>query len=407
MPAFDYIAYDKRGKRVSGIISADSDRHARRLLRDQALLPSNVVVLAQVRQAGRSTWQGSSWGKSRISIFDLSLLLQQLAILLQSGLPLVEALGMTIEQAETRQQKRIVESWRAQILEGRSLSEALRRGQYLVPESVLAGLGVGEESGHLPEVMLRLAGELEHSAENSRTLKRALIYPTTLLVSSILVIGLMMIHVVPKIAVIFASSQREMPLVTRIVIALSGLVQQHGWWLLLVSMALLVGGKLLLCHQHIRQRWHRLLLDIPGLGRWLRMAALADWSRSLGTLLHNGVPALSSLKIAAAVVKNLELRARMNAVTERIRQGSSLQKALQENQVGSGFLIHMVGSGEASSELDTMLLKVADYYALRLAAAVEVFLKVINPVLIVLMGLVILSVVAAVMLPIMDMNNMI
>jgi len=406
MPAFDYIAYNRRGKRVSGVISADSDRQARRLLREQDLLPSNLAVLAQEKNAATSPWY-RSLGRSRVSVFDLSLLLQQLAILLQSGLPLVDALRMTIEQAETRQQKRIVESWRAQIMEGRSLSEALRRSHYLVPESVLAGLGVGEEGGHLPEVMRRLAEELEHSAENSRTLKRALIYPATLLVSSALTIGIMMVYVVPKIAVIFASSQREMPLITRIVMAFSEICRQHGWWLALVLVALIVCSKVLLSKPHIKQRWHHLLLQTPGLGHWLRMAALADWSRSLGTLLHNGVPALSALKIAAAVVNNHELRARMDTVTERMRQGSSLQHALQESGAGSGFLVHMVGSGEASSELDTMLLRVADYYALRLESAVEVFLKVINPLLIILMGLVILSVVAAVMLPIMDMNNMI
>jgi general secretion pathway protein F len=406
MPAFDYIAYNRRGKRTSGVISADSDRHARRLLRSQDLLPSNVSEMEQSTDKG--TLPGySSWGRRRISVFDLSLLLQQLAILLQSGLPLVEALRMTIEQAETRQQKRIVESWCAQIMEGRSLSEALRRSQYQVPESVLAGLGVGEESGHLPEVMQRLAEELEHASENSRTLKRALIYPATLLATSVFTVGIMMVYVVPKIAVIFATSKREMPLITRVVMTLSEFTRHHGLWLALLVLAMVAGGNLLLREAGIKQRWHRLLLQTPGLGPWLRMAALADWSRSLGTLLHNGVPALSALKIAAAVVNNLELRARLNNVTERMRKGSSLQKALHESGAGSGFVIHMVGSGEASSELDTMLLRVADYYRLRLESGVEVFLKIINPVLIILMGLVILSVMAAVMLPIMDMNNMI
>jgi general secretion pathway protein F len=137
------------------------------------------------------------------------------------------------------------------------------------------------------------------------------------------------------------------------------------------------------------------------------MANIADWSRSLGVLLNNGVPALAALKISSAVVNNLYLRSKMEAVTESMRRGSSLQKALEEQQVGSGFLIHMVGSGEASSELDKMLMRVADYYSLRLANAIEVFLKLINPILIIFMGMIILSVVAAVMLPIMDMNNMV
>jgi general secretion pathway protein F len=156
-----------------------------------------------------------------------------------------------------------------------------------------------------------------------------------------------------------------------------------------------------------KQRWHAIILNMPGLGRWTLMANIADWSRSLGVLLNNGVPALAALKISSAVVNNLHLRSKMELVTESMRRGSSLQKALEENKVGSGFLIHMVGSGEASSELDKMLIRVADYYSLRLANAIEVFLKLINPILIIFMGMIILSVVAAVMLPIMDMNNMV
>ena len=137
------------------------------------------------------------------------------------------------------------------------------------------------------------------------------------------------------------------------------------------------------------------------------MSNIADWSRSLGILLNSGVPALSALKISSSTMSNLYLRKKMEAVTESMRQGSSLQKALTENELGSGFLNHMVGSGEASSQLDQMLLRVADYYSLRLKNAVEVFLKIFNPMLIVIMGMIILSIVAAVMLPIMDMNNMI
>jgi general secretion pathway protein F len=156
-----------------------------------------------------------------------------------------------------------------------------------------------------------------------------------------------------------------------------------------------------------RKRWHQVVLGLPGLGRWTTMANIADWSRSLGVLLGNGVPALAALKISSAVVSNLYLRGKMEQVTESMRRGVSLQKALEENKVGSGFLVHMVGSGEASSELDKMLMRVSDYYSLRLANAVEVFLKLINPILIIFMGGIILSVVAAVMLPIMDMGNMV
>ncbi|MGB0458791.1 MAG: type II secretion system F family protein [Porticoccaceae bacterium] len=401
MPTFDYAAYDISGKLVDGVVSADSERHARRILKEKKLLPSKLSEVAKSSpksKLGRTT---------KVNEFDLSLVLQQQAILIQSGLPLEDAMRMTIEQAETDRQKRMVESWRSEIIEGRSFSEAMRRSPYKIPESVLAGVGVGEESGHLHTVLMRLAEDIETSAENKKTVTRALIYPATLLGASMLVVSMMMVWVVPKITAIFISSNRELPTITKIIIAISDFTQQYGLYLLLLG--LILGGTIswLLRDDGRRKRWHQVVLGLPGLGRWTTMANIADWSRSLGVLLGNGVPALAALKISSAVVSNLYLRGKMEQVTESMRRGVSLQKALEENKVGSGFLVHMVGSGEASSELDKMLMRVSEYYSLRLANAVEVFLKLINPVLIIFMGGIILSVVAAVMLPIMDMGNMV
>jgi general secretion pathway protein F len=401
MPTYDYAAYDISGKLVDGVISADSERHARRLLKEKKLLPSKLSEVTK-------TSSRSKFGRSsKVNEFDLSLVLQQQAILIQSGLPLEDAMRMTIEQAETDRQKRMVESWRSEIIEGRSFSEAMRRSPYKIPESVLAGVGVGEESGHLHTVLMRLAEDIETSAENKKTVTRALIYPATLLGASLLVVAMMMVWVVPKITAIFISSNRELPTITKIIMAISDFTQNHGLMMLLIVIIVAAVSSWLLRDDGRRTRWHQIILGMPGLGRWTTMANVADWSRSLGVLLGNGVPALAALKISSAVVSNLHMRQKMEQVTESMRRGTSMQKALEENQVGSGFLIHMVGSGEASSELDKMLIRVSEYYSLRLSNAVEVFLKLINPVLIIFMGGIILSVVAAVMLPIMDMGNMV
>lgn len=402
MAAYDYSAYDTAGKRVSGVITADSERHARRLLKEKNLLPSAVKEVS-----GATTVARGGAREARVNNFDLSLLLQQQAILIQSGLPLEDALRMTIEQAETEKQRRMLQSWRSEITEGRSFSEALRRSPYKIPESVVAGISVGEESGHLHEVLLRLAEDIESSAENRKTISRAMIYPVTLISTSIIVVAIMMVWVVPKITAIFASSNRELPLVTRAVINVSEFTQNYGLFVLVAACGLFLIFTQAMKNPQRKERWHAFMLSMPGMGRWIRMANIADWARSLGVLLSNGVPALAALKISSSVVSNLYLRRKMEAVTEAMRQGSSMQKALQDSDLGSGFLVHMVGSGEASSELDKMLLRVSEYYSLRLSNAVEVFLKLMNPILIIFMGMIILSVVAAVMLPIMDMNNMI
>ena len=401
MPAFDYSAYNTDGKLVDGVITADSERQARRLLKDKKLLPS---TLSKVSQASKH--KGSHFGRqAKVDNFDLSLLLHQQAILIQSGLPLEESLRMTIEQAETDKQRRMVGSWRSEITEGRSFSEALRRSPYKIPDSVIAGVGVGEESGHLDKILLRLAEELETSAENSKTITRALVYPMTLISVSIIMISMMMVWVVPKITAVFASSNRELPLITKVVVSLSDFTQDYGLYLLGLIVLLVLGFRRAMQNAERKQRWHAFILTLPGVGRWLRMADISDWARSLGVLLNSGVPALAALNISSAVVSNLSLQSKFKKVTEAMRQGSSLRKALEDNLDGSGFLVHMVGSGEASSELDKMLLRVAEYYSVRLNNAVEVFLKLLNPILIILMGAMILAIVAAIMLPIMDMNN--
>ena len=401
MPAFDYSAYNVSGKLVSGVISADSERQARRLLKDKKLLPS---ALSEVGQ--KSSHKGSKPGrKARVDNLDLSLLLHQQAILIQSGLPLEESLRMTIEQAETDKQRRLVESWRSEITEGRSFSEALRRSPYQIPESIVAGVGVGEETGHLHKILLRLSEELETSAENRKTVTRALIYPVTLVSVSIVMVSVMMVWVVPKITAVFASSNRELPWITEVVVGISNFTQSYGLYVLVFVVIASLIFRQAMKNAKLKMQWHELILSMPGMGRWVRMADISDWSRNLGVLLNSGVPALAALKISSAVVNNCALQDKFNAVTEAMRQGASLHKALEDNLDGSGFLVHMVGSGEASSELDKMLLRVAEYYSARLKNAVEVFLKLLNPILILIMGGMILGIVAAIMLPIMDMNN--
>ena len=401
MPTFDYSAYNTAGKLVNGVISADSERQARRQLKDKKLLPSTLDEVSK-KASGKSSRRGR---EAKVDNLDLSLLLHQQAILIQSGLPLEESLRMTIEQAETDKQRRLVESWRSEITEGRSFSEALRRSPYKIPESIVAGVGVGEETGHLYKILLRLSEELETSAENRKTVTRALIYPVTLISVSIIMVSIMMVWVVPKITAVFASSKRDLPWITEVVVAISNFTQNYGLFIVGFVMLAILVFKQAMKRPELKLRWHSMILSTPGMGRWVRMADISDWSRNLGVLLSSGVPALAALKISSAVVSNLALQSRFDRITEAMRQGTSLHKALEDNLEGSGFLVHMVGSGEASSELDKMLLRVAEYYSARLNNAVEVFLKLLNPILILIMGAMILGIVAAIMLPIMDMNN--
>lgn len=407
MQAYDYQALDASGKKNKGSLTADSEKQVRRLLKDQGLFVEKVSQVKSAEKTKSNKTEGRKQRTQKISRFQLAMVLRQIGVLINSGLPLDAALKMTVEQAESDKERRMGEAWRAEISEGRSFSSAMKRSPYKIPENVVASIGVGEETGHLHEILIRLADDLETGAENQQVFARGLIYPSILVLGSISVVSFMMVWVVPRITQVFISSRTELPLITQIVVAISNFVLNYGVVVLSVVAALIIAFKLAMRRPNIKQAWHARLLTVPGLGKWMMMANLADWSRSLGTLLQSGVPALSALTISSTVVANLELRARFEEVTESMRRGSSLHNALRDAKAGSGFLVHMVGSGEASSELSAMLLRVSDFYRTRLASSVDTFLKLMNPILIVLIGLMILVIVLAVMLPIMQMNDIV
>ena len=410
MPAFEYAAYDQAGKKHQGSLVAETERQARRQLKDRGLFATNLESSSTNSATGSGVaGTASRWSRffNRVGNFELALVLRQLGILIKSGLPLEDSLKLIVEQADNKRQRAMIEGWRSEIIEGRSFSSAMRRSTYKLPEAVVAGVGVGEETGHLHEVMMRMADELETGAENRQAFKRGLTYPIALVVASLVAVGVMMGWVVPRITRVFISARAELPTVTQVVVAISNFVQAYGVYLVIVLVLAVVAFQIYLAKPERRRHWHRLVLRVPGIGHWSRMGNLADWSRSLGTLLASGVPALAALRIASSVMTNLYLQQQMDAVTERMRRGSSLHQSLRDEGAGTGFLNHMVGSGEASSELDTMLVRVAEYYSARLNASVETFLKLMNPILIVLMGALILVIVAAVMLPILQMNEMV
>lgn len=402
MLSYDYLAYNKLGATEKGNIQADSDKSARLKLKEQGLLVSELKVInhSERKYQFRGLFR-------QISSADLALIMQQMGVLVQSGMPLEEALMLLIQQSESQKQHILVESWHRQILEGRSLSQAMRRSQFTVPDSVVASIAVGEETGHMDSILLRVAEELELGAENREAFKRGLSYPITLIVVAVIVVSIMMIKVVPKISNVFVHNDRELPTVTKIVITLSDTFQNYGLIVLFIGM---IGVLLLFAwmrDDENRRKWHRSLLRLPVIGSWMRIANLADWARSLGTLLKSGVPALSALKISSAVMTNLSLRQQMEQVTNEVRKGSRLHSALVKTNIGHGFLQHMVGSGEVSSELDNMLLRVSEYYTHRLRNSVDSFLKLMGPILILLLGGLVLVIVSAVMLPILNMNDMI
>ena len=400
MATFQYLAYDRAGKAVRSSSAADSRGQLRRELGERGLF---VADIREVSGAGA----GFRLLRRRIGYADLSLIMRQLAILVNSGMPLEEALRLTSEQSDNQSQKQLLESWREGLASGYSFAASLRRSPYAVVDKIIAAIGVAEETGHLHRVLTRVADELEVGNDNRQTLVKGLIYPAVMIVVALVVIGVLVGYVVPQVAKVFVNSRQELPLLTRATMGVSDFFRAWGLYLL-TAVAMTWGGLVLLLRdRERRRRWHRLMLRLPLVGNWVLLANLSDWCRSLGTLLQSGVPVLSALTISATGVGNLHLKTRLENVNEKVRQGNSLFQSLKGEGIAPGFLLHMVSSGEASSELDSMLLRVAEYYQSRLRNGVDTLLKLMEPALIVFMGLVVMLIVGAVLVPIVQMNQLV
>ncbi len=399
MQAYNYTAYDRGGKTKKGVIEGDSERMVRQLLREKGLIP---VKVSQVRQ-GLSLFRM----REKIRQNDLMLITRQLATLFGSGMPLEESLRLMADQAENVVIKRLVSSVRSQVSEGRSLAYGLKNSPYTFPADYIATVSAGEETGHLQEVLARLADDVEVQGKARQSLMGALIYPFLMLTVALSVIILLMVYVVPQVTRVFIDMNQTLPALTRGLIALSEWLQAYGPYLLVAIFVAVVAFSLALQRPDIRLKWDSLVLRMPRFGYWAVLANVSGWSRSLGMLLGSGVPVLEAMKIASERVHNVSLRKSLDAVSERVREGDSLHKALNKVEAFPPFLIHMVGSGESSGTLDGMLLKVADYYEQRLKTVIDATLKLFEPLLVIIMGGLVLLIVMAVLVPIIEMNQMI
>ena len=399
MQAYNYSAYDRQGKTQKGVLEGTSERMVRQLLREKKLIPVKVAPVRQSMSLFRM--------RERVSRNDLMLITRQLATLVGSGMPLEESLRLMAEQAENVVVKRLISNVRGQVTEGRSLAYALKNSPYSFSPDYVATISAGEETGHLQEVLERLADDVEVQGKARQSLMAALIYPFLMITVALTVIVLLIVYVVPQVTRVFLDMDQTLPVLTQGLIAVSDWLQAYGFYAFMFIFTLTVVFVLALRRPDLRFRWDSLMLRTPRLGYWVVLSNTSGWSRSLGMLLGSGVPILESMKIAAERVHNAALRKELSVVSERVREGDSLHKALAKAENFPPFLIHMVSSGESSGTLDNMLIKVADYYEQRLKTIIDATLKLFEPLLVIMMGGIVLLIVLAVLVPIIEMNQMI
>jgi general secretion pathway protein F len=405
MTAYRYKALNPGGKLVRGVLEGDSERQVRAQLRNQSLRPVDVS------EANRPTPSGGGWRlpllRQRISTGDLALITRQLATLVLSNLPLDEALQAAAAQSRSSRIKGMLLQVRSRVAEGHTLAYAMAEFPVVFNEMYRAMVNAGEHAGFLGPVLEQLADYTEQRQYTGQKLKGAMIYPFILVGVAIAVITLLMVFIVPELVGIFAHSSRELPLLTRGLIASSDFFRDWGLWLLAGLMALAWGARRLLRNPGRRRRWHALLLATPGISRLLVALDTARFASTLSILMASGVPLLESLRIAGEVLTNLVLREHSVVVAERVAEGSSLHRALERSGRFPPMMVHMVASGEASGELETMLERSATNQERELEMTLSTMMSLFEPLMVVFMGGMVLTIVLAILLPIFDLNTMV
>lgn len=397
MPAFSYHALDADGHARKGVLQADTARAARASLRERGLNALDVVAVSE---------SGAHEGGRGLSMAQLALLTRQMAALIGSGLPIDEALGALAEGSEGSLRSRLV-ALRARVMEGSTLAAAMAEAPGTFPVLYRATIAAGEASGQLDKVLARLADYTESREALRGKVILALAYPLLLSCVAILVVTGLMIWVVPQVIGVFEQAHQTLPWATRVLIGISAAVERFGAWLLVPPVLLVLAGMVASRTPSLRVAWQRGMLRVPVLGRLVRAADTARFSRTLALLVGSAVPLLEALNIASQVVANATLREAFAQVAVRVREGGTLARALGESGQFPPVALRLVASGEKSGRLDTMLFDAAAQQERELDIALGVATTVLGPGVILLVGGLVLFIVLAILLPIFSLNTLV
>ena len=403
MGAFEYTALDPAGKERKGILEGDTPRHIRQLLREQQLLPVSVAEVAQ-KEARR---QRSFSPLRRVSAADLALLTRQLATLVRAGLPLEEALLAVSQQTEKPRVQTIVLGVRARVMEGHTLASGFGDFPRVFPEIYRATVAAGEQSGHLDNVLERLADYTEGRDQLRQKVLAALLYPIVLSVLCFAIVSALLVYVVPQVVSVFEASKAKLPLITQLLIATSAFFRAYGVYLLTGAVVAVIIFRRWLRNPAARRQFHRFQLRLPVVGRVVRGFNTARFTRTFSILSASAVPVLEAMRIAGEVVTNLPMRDAVTDAAARVREGAPIGRSLATSRMFPPMTIHLISSGESSGELEGMLERAALSQERELDGVLAALVGLLGPMLIVLMGLFVMGIVFAMLLPIFEMNQLI
>ncbi|MEN3810729.1 type II secretion system inner membrane protein GspF [Chromobacterium piscinae] len=402
MAAFKYTAYDAAGKEQNGLLEADSARAARGQLRDRGLLP--VTVDSVNAKTGGA---GSNVLRRGLPRAELVMITEQLSTLLNAGLTLEKALTAVTEQSENARSRTVLAALRSDILEGKGFAQALSSAPGVFSPLYRSLVQAGEQSGHLDMVMSRLAEYLDKRQNTQQKVTLALAYPAVVTLVAILVVGGLMSYVVPQVVSVFAQTKQTLPFLTRALVACSDFLRQWGVVMLIgiIAAAFLIIRALRA--PALKRRFHARVLKLPVFGRLFRALNTARMASTLSILVGSGVPLLTALETARGLMTMLPMQDAVADAMAKVREGVSLSRALNATRQFPPVLIHLISSGEASGTLSHMLDRAAQQQEQEVERKLATFTTLMEPLLILVMGGMVLLIVLAIMMPIIDMNQMV
>jgi len=397
---FAYEALDAQGRKKKGEIDSDSERAVRQMLRAEGLI---VRKLTQLEQA--HSRNGGAKATQRLKPSETVNFLQQLATLIDSGMPLVEALASISEGMDNARACRVIGSVRQQVLEGSSLADALRTHSF---DDVICNMvAAGEETGQLNAVSTRLAELLERRQALSQELLSATLYPVIILAFGVIVMLFLLAVVVPQIVTVFERAGGNLPTLTVFVIATSEFIRNNGLVLLLLFSASIFSYLIAMKNEKLLYQRDLFLLKIPALSNLLLKTNTSRFTRTLGMLLEGGVPALAAMKIAQQSITLLPMRDAVSDAHDLLREGSSLADGLKKGNYIPLLALRMIAVGEQSGTLATMLIRVADNYDKESSRNIKRLLTVMEPLLVMGMAVGVGTLAMAILLPIVEMNQLV
>lgn len=402
MAAFEYKALDLKGKQKKGVMEADSARQVRQQLRDKGFAPLSVEQTTEKKNASNPFS-----ARRRLSVKELALLTRQIATLIQSGIPIEETLSAVANQSEKTNVRSMLLAVRAKVLEGYTLADSLSEFPSAFPPLYRSTVAAGEHAGHLDLVLNRLADYTEARQQARQKIQMAAIYPVILAFVAISIVVFLLTYVVPDIIEVFVNNGQELPPLTQGLLAVSDFL---GKWGMAIFVMLVIAGiafKAALKRDSFRFAYHKKLLYMPFIKKIARGTNTSQFASTLSILNSSGVPLVDAMRIAAEVLTNDCLKASLNEAAVRVSEGGNLHHSLEQTGYFPPMMIHMIASGESSGELDQMLERTARHQESDLQGLIETIVGLFEPLMLLFMGAVVLVIVLAIMLPILNMSNLV